>query len=477
MFEKSLPNMHVLLQVLATSSCGLVYAGMMTSWGFPAVALPEMNLPDSNIHFKGEQASWFASVPLFMCIPGSLVGGLLCEKVGPRRLQLFLAPVLCVSLMVMHVASWESVQEAGAAEAVLLVSRIVQGTMVAFLFSVMSVYPCEMSDERMLGTLTSLTDAWASLGLLLCYLLGRYLSWPTLSWLLPLVTLVPGFLGLLLSLESPLWMARKGMDAEARETLTRLRGTPEEVNEELRVVRNTREKDSINCMESLRLAAKVENVRPMVISACILVMKQISGSSALMIYIVRIFQVAGVGFDPHFSSALVGIARLSCNFVGSALIMRLPRKALLISGNVTTALTTTAIATFFYLQSRGNDISSLSWLPIISLVLFMIGYSAGISPSAWLVSVEILPGPVRSLGFGVGLTCYSISSFVVSKTFEDVAAAWGLYGLFWSYAAGSVSYILLLVFLVPETRGRSRQEIEDIWYGKKEESLVEKPVP
>lgn len=61
-----------------------------------------------------------------MCIPGSLVGGLLCEKVGPRRLQLFLAPVLCVSLMVMHVASWESVQEAGAAEAVLLVSRIVQ---------------------------------------------------------------------------------------------------------------------------------------------------------------------------------------------------------------------------------------------------------------------------------------------------------------------------------------------------------------
>lgn len=50
----------------------------------------------------------------------------MCEKVGPRRLQLLLTPVLCVSLMVMHVASWQSVQEAGAAETVLLVSRIVQ---------------------------------------------------------------------------------------------------------------------------------------------------------------------------------------------------------------------------------------------------------------------------------------------------------------------------------------------------------------
>ncbi|XP_042873355.1 facilitated trehalose transporter Tret1-like isoform X2 [Penaeus japonicus] len=450
---------------------------MMTSWGFPAVALPEMILPDSKIHFQGEQSSWFASVPLFMCIPGSLLGGLLCEKVGPRRLQLFLAPVLCASLMVMNVASWQSVQEAGAAETILLVSRVIQGTMVAFLFSVMSVYPCEISDERMLGTLTSLTDAWASLGLLLCYLLGRYLSWPTLSWVLPLMTLVPGFLGLLISLESPLWMARKGLDEEARETLIRLRGTPEEVNEELRVVRNTREKDNITCFESIRMAARIENVRPMVISALILVMKQISGSSALMIYIVKIFQMAGVGLDPHFSSVLVGIARLSCNFLGSALILRLPRKALLISGNITTAITTTAIATFFFLQSRGDDISWLSWLPVVSLILFMIGYSAGISPSAWLVSVEILPGPVRSLGFGVGLTCYAISSFVVSKTFEDVAAAWGLHGLFWAYAAGSLSFILLLVFFVPETRGRSRQEIEDIWYGKREEASVEKPVP
>merc|ERR1712168_247492 len=121
------------------------------------------------------------------------------------------------------------------------------------------------------------------------------------------------------------------------------------------------------------------------------------------------------------------------------------------------------MATFFYMQHRGDDVSWLGWLPVVSLVFFMLGYSAGTSPAAWLVSVELLPDAVRSIGFGVGLTCYSATSFIVAKTFDDVVAAWGLHGVFWCYSAGCSAYALLVVLFVPETKGKSRKQIEAIW--------------
>lgn len=67
-----------------------------------------------------------ATVPLFMCIPGSVVGGILCERLGPRRLQLLLSPLLTVSLAAMHLASWPLIQEAGSAQVTLLVTRVIQ---------------------------------------------------------------------------------------------------------------------------------------------------------------------------------------------------------------------------------------------------------------------------------------------------------------------------------------------------------------
>lgn len=124
---------------------------------------------------------------------------------------------------------------------------------------------------------------------------------------------------------------------------------------------------------------------------------------------------------------------------------------------------TSALGAFFFLQERGDDVANLGWIPMVALLAFTVGVSVGVGPASWLVAAEILPQRVRNLGFGIGVTGYSLVSFLVSMTFEHVRGAWGSSGLFWSYSAGCVVYALHVLLAVPETRGRSLAEIEDAW--------------
>lgn len=346
-----------------------------------------------------------------------------------------------------------------------------QGAVVSLLNPTISVYPCEVSSVHHRGLIASLIECWASLGLLLCYLMARYLHWYTAAWLLPLSTTVPSFIGLLVAPESPPWLFRRGREGKAIATLLRLRGSPEEVAQEITdLKKNSKMNDSFR--QSLRLVRRRANAVPMMLSVSLLMLKEFSGLSVLTIYIVKIFQLAGVGLDPFSSSIVVGSARLAFNVLGSTMLHHIPRRYLLVGGNLCTAAATGTIGIFFFVQTRGYDVSRVNWIPLVALVVFMFGISVGVGPTTWLVAAEILPGSVRSLGLGVTVTGYAVTSFLVSKTFEDVKALLGLYGLFWSYCLGCVTYILFVIFILPETRGRTLKEIEEFWIRSDKETQL-----
>ncbi|XP_068235107.1 facilitated trehalose transporter Tret1-like [Palaemon carinicauda] len=453
-------------QTLTAISVGLLTTGMMTCWGFPSASLPQMELPDSEIHFTSEEASWFATVPFLMLIPGSLIGSSAYEWLGARRTLLFLSPILCCSIMSMSLASWSVVQSTGVTETLLLASRVVQGSIAAFLIPFATVYVYEISDQHLRGTFTSMVEIFATGGFVLCYLAGGLLSWETAAILLPLITLVPSFIGLFFSLESPLWLARKGREEEASEVLSLVRCTKEEAASDLKTALRDTEAEAPKCSESLKLLTKKSNALAVLMSSSILIMKELSGFSVLSIYIVHIFQAAGVGFDPTWSSVIVGVTRLICNVLGSFMLHNFRRRMIFIFGNILTTLSTSAIATFFYFQSQSVDVSRFVWLPLAALVVHMIGYAAGVGPCSWTAAVEVLPGPVRSIGTGIYSTSYAITAFIISKTYPNIRDAIGLHGVFWLFSGGCVGYIIMAIFFLPETKGKSLQDIEDYWENK-----------
>ncbi|KAG7171458.1 Facilitated trehalose transporter Tret1-like 13 [Homarus americanus] len=444
-------------QMVAAVCAGVLTTAAYTSWGFSAVALPQMNLPESPVNFTPEMAGWFATIPMLLSIPGTALGSVLCERIGPRRLQLVVVPLLAASMLGMVAGSWQVLQDAGVVEEFLL------GTLAALFTTPAIVYTYEVCDSHRRGALTSCVDMWVTLGFLLCYLLGCYLPWQTMAWVLPVSTSLPAYCGLLLVPESPLWLARRGRNKEALENMMLLRNSSDEILEELQVVRNSTSK-GMTIWKSLQVAKDKPNLLAILFSSLVLMLKEMCGFIVFSIYIVYIFQQAGVGISLCWSSVFVGLTRLVCNLTASLILHKAPRRLLLMAGCSLIFISVTAIGIFFYLQSGGYNVSRLSWLPMTSLLVFMVGYAGGVGPTSWIVAMEVLPGPVRSLGYGISSIVYYITSFAISKSFESVKELIGLHGVFWCYSIGSVLYCLAVVLFVPETLGMSPRVVEEFWH-------------
>lgn len=458
-----LENIHpVVRQVVAALSASMVMFAIMFTWVFPAIALSQMDLPGSPITFTTEQAGWFASMPFLMTIPGCMVSGPLCERVGPRRIMLSLTPLLCLTTALMGAASWRVIKEAVMPELFLFVTRILQAAVQALITPAVSLYIYEVCDARRRGTMLSVQDCWSTSCFPICYLAGCYLKWSTVAWLMSLVMFVPTFIGLLVSPESPTWLLKKGRNEDAYRSLTQLRCSVTEISEELMVIKQTSHSDT-RCWASLQVLRKRSNAFAMTVSTLILILKDLSGCSTLTIFIVKVFQMSGVGLDPCWSSVIVGLANAVFKGFACIIFYYSPRKPLLVVGNLVTAAGTALLGAFFYLQSSGEDVSRVSWLPLLGTVVFVIGYAGAVGPGSWIMSMEVLPGPVRYLGFSFGNAFVAATALLVSKTFENGEPAITLHGVFWSYTAACFVYIIFTMMFVMETRGRSLKDIEEYW--------------
>lgn len=177
-------------------------------------------------------------------------------------------------------------------------------------------------------------------------------------------------------------------------------------------------------------------------------------------------------------------------FLATTLIDRLGRKILLYISAVSMIVTLGTLGAFFYYKNSGYEMSDYGWLPLVSFVIYVIGFSLGFGPVPWLMMGEILPckyfpfyisfrgslvfrlprtarltelcftatarGSAASITTAFNWTC----TFVVTKTFNDVIENLGNHGAFWMFGVICFLSLFFVYFFVPETRGKSLEDIE-----------------
>ncbi|KAF0297007.1 Facilitated trehalose transporter Tret1 [Amphibalanus amphitrite] len=436
-------------QVLASlCACfGGLVAGLTLAYSSPAGP----DLEKSSLALDSKQVSLIGSMmPL-----GALFGGLACgptmDRFGRRTAMVLInLPAMLGWLLITYANGF----------GMILTGRILTGFATGCTTVVAPTYVAEVCEARIRGAMGAGFQFQVTLGILLTYIMGKYLHWNFLAmassffpaaWLLLVCWLR----------ESPVWLLDQDKEAEALDTLTWLRGpdadVTSELNQMLQQLRESRENQA-----SFRDLAKRENLRPFVLSMMLMLFQQLSGVNAVIFYTVDIFSDSGSSIDSDLATIIVGIVQMLSTFAGVVLVDRLGRKVLLIISDAIMGVCLLALGVFFYIKFDGSgNVENIGWLPLVSLMLFIFAFSVGFGPIPWLMMGELCAPEVKGVASGVAVAFNWTLAFIVTLTFQPLVDGITEAGVFWLFAAVCFAGVAYVTIFCYETKGKTLQEIQE----------------
>jgi sugar porter (SP) family MFS transporter len=339
----------------------------------------------------------------------------------------------------------------------LIAARFVLGLSVGTASFVSPMYLAELAPKRIRGGLVSFNQLMIVSGILAAYIVNFALkgvgpdNW---RWMLGLGA-VPGLMlavGMALMPYSPRWLAERGRDDEARAVLKRTH-REEDVDEELESI-----KEVASGSGSLRDLFGA-SVRPMlVVGLGLAIFQQIVGINTIIYYAPTILSFTGSSASSAIGQTVaIGVTNLVFTIVAILLLDRLGRRVFLIAGTVGLTVALVVLGAFF---ASGTLQANASALALIALVVYIASFAVGLGPVFWLMISEIFPLEIRGPAMAVCTIANWLFNFIVSFTFLSLAAAIGKAATFWLYAIIGVVAIAFFAARVPETNGRSLEQIQ-----------------
>lgn len=382
---------------------------------------------------------------------GGIAGGPLIDSLGRRKTIMGIAVPFFVGWMLIATATNVMMVFAG---------RIFCGICVGVGSLAFPVYLGETVQPEVRGTLGLLPTAFGNTGILLAYFVGSYLSWYDLAFFgaaLP----VPFFLLMIIAPETPRWYVTKGRVEDATKSLQWLRGKNTNIETEMRALtRSQAEADRTRGNVFTQMLNR-KYVPAILITLGLMLFQQLSGINAVIFYAGTIFRDAGGTIDENLSTTIIGIVNFVSTFLATIVIDRLGRKILLYVSSISMIITLSVLGAYFYIKEATDiDVSNYGWLPLACLVIYVLGFSLGFGPVPWLMLGEILPSRIRGTAASMATGFNWMCVFMVTKTFHSIIATINMYGTWWLFAVVCTLGLIFVIFFVPETRGKSLEEIE-----------------
>jgi MFS transporter, SP family, galactose:H+ symporter len=384
---------------------------------------------------------------------GALAGGKLADIYGRRHLLIVTAIIFAVGALVCGAAVTTTMLIAG---------RIIVGLGIGLASGTVPVYISEIAPAAARGRQVSLFQLAITVGIVLAYLVDYALA-PLQAWrwmfALAVVPAATFGVAMLFLPESPRWLARRGRREEALAVLRRVRGAPD-VDMEWREI-----EDILARTEERGRFADLLNpsVRPaLIVGIGLAVFQQVTGINTVIYYAPLIVQSAGI---PTASGAIlatvgIGIVNVLMTVVSMWLLDRMGRRPLLLIGIGAMVPTLGALGLVFRNHAPTETSAALA---VISMMVYVAAFAIGLGPIFWLLISEIYPLRIRSSTEGLAAAFNWGSNLLVSLTFLTLMQALGASRTFWLYGVLAVAGWIFSYYLVPETKGRTLEEIETFW--------------
>ena len=419
------------------------------------------------IYFHLESAAavgWANSCALVGCFAGSLVAGVLGNRYGRK-------PVLLVSAVLFAVSSvltgWAF------SFSTFIVWRIVGGVAIGLSSNISPTYIAEVSPASHRGRLISLNQFAVVIGILLAQIANWRIAMPVpehasaemllASWNVQLgwrwmftAVAVPAVIFLVASFaipESPRWLLIHGRAEQASRVLRKIGGSAEYAAAESRTISVALQNDEARTGSWLGLLQP--GVRTVLLVGILLaILQQWSGINILFNYAEEVFRAAGLGANQILLDIVVtGTINLIFTLVAMAVVDRIGRRPLMLFGCIGIGVSHLLAGLAYHTGQKGT--------PVLVLTLCAIAcYAMTLAPLTWVLIAEIFPNRLRSLGVSAAVCALWISSFALTYSFPFINRSLGSAGSFFTYGAICLAGALFVFLLVPETKGRTLEELE-----------------
>lgn len=409
------------------------------------------------------QIGWANSCALVGCLVGALATGVLSDRFGRKRLLMIAALLFAVTSIGNGFAYSFSV---------FIAWRMLGGVAIGLASNLSPMYIAEVSPTQIRGKLVAINQLTIVIGILLAQSINWFLvrdlpqgatdelirnSWfgqQGWRWMFGL-TSAPAllfFFGMLFVPESPRWLAKSGRTDSARNVLTKIGGA-DYADSATAEIQATLSKEEI---QHVRFSDLLEpRLRKVIVLGVVLaVFQQWCGINVIFNYAEEIFRAAGYDISSVLKNiAWTGSVNLVFTLVALGVVDRGGRRPLMLFGSAALAVIYAVLGWCYFAGVHG-------W-PMLLLVLAAIGcYAMSLAPVTWVVISEIFPNRIRGAAMAVAVSSLWIACFLLTLTFPILNKRLGSSGTFWLYAGICVAGFVFIKFKLPETRGKSLEQIE-----------------
>ncbi len=443
-----------------------------------------------NLELTDFETGWAASSALVGCVLGAVLAGTMSDRIGRKKVLIISAvlffisavgsaiPIDLTEFLLTGYPLFGEHYRLGlpdtSAYSLFVDYRILGGLAVGAASMTSPMYIAEISPARIRGRLVSVNQFAIVAGFLVVYLVNYFIAgsasdaWNQSTgwrWMFASEAIPAGMLFVLMLLvpETPRFLAAKGKTDQALAILTRVNG-PAVAEKELREIEYVIAQET----GSIRMLFKPGLKMVLVIGVALAILQQVTGINVFLYYGTEIFKNLGTSFDAALlMNVVVGAVNLLFTVIAIWTVDRLGRKPLMIIGSLGMGICLVALGLAAY---HGK---TQLWI-----LAFMLGYIAcfalSVGPVTWVILSEIFPTRIRGRAMAIAVACLWIANFIVTQTFKMMdgkdtylVRVFNHGFPFFLYAVFCLVTIVLVWGWVPETKGRSLEQIEEHWMGKR----------
>lgn len=397
------------------------------------------------------QEGWAVSVVLVGCMFGAGFAGVISDRIGRRRFMLVSAVLFFISAL--GCALPQNIVQ-------FVIFRFIGGLGIGSASILAPLYIAEISPARVRGALVSVNQMAIVTGILLAY----FVNWAFAGlgpsnwrWMYGAGTVpaVAFFLLLFGVPESPRWLIKRGREAEAERILTRV-DNARSAAVEVRSIKETMQLEKGSFTELFQSGFR----RALIIACVLAVFQQITGINAVLYYAPRIFERAGFErVSAIGQSTVVGLVNMLFTIVAILLVDRVGRKPLLLVAAAGMGVSQVILGAAFKIQGLPG------WAVLAVILLYIAFFALAMGPIVWVIMSEIFPTRLRGSAMAVATVILWIADFAVTLTFPVISDRLNESTAFWMYAAMCAVDFVFIWAVLPETKGKTLEEIEKRWLG------------